>query len=410
MRITSLAALLLATAPAFAEAPYPVPDTMQTACFDTAQEIACPAADEALYGQDAQFALHPANYTDNGDGTVTDNVTGLMWAKSPDLNGDGAIKADDKLSYEAALAAAPDFTLAGFDDWRVPTIKEMYSLMDFRGIDPSGYEGDDLTDLIPFIDRTYFDFGYGDTSAEERIIDAQMVSTTLYVSNTYPNAERTLFGVNFADGRIKGYQLNFFGRDKTFYVMFVRGDPGYGVNEFASNGDGTITDASTGLMWTQADSGEAMDWLSALAWVAARNTETYLGHTDWRLPDVKELQGIVDYSRSPDTTNSPAIDPIFETTEITNEAGQVDYPWVWSSTTHANWTQRQGNFASYVSFGRAMGYMREAWGDVHGAGAQRSDPKTGDAAEYPEGHGPQGDAIRIKNFVRLVRDADSISQ
>jgi hypothetical protein len=41
--------------------------------------------------------------------------------------------------------------------------------------------------------------------------------------------------------------------------------------------------------------------------------------------------------------------------------------------------------------------------DVHGAGAQRSDPKTGDASAYPHGHEPQGDVVRINNFVRLVR-------
>jgi uncharacterized protein (TIGR03437 family) len=50
-----------------------------------------------------------------------------------------------------------------------------------------------------------------------------------------------------------------------------------------------------------------------------------------------------------------------------------------------------------------MGYMDGAWQDVHGAGAQRSDPKNGNPADYPTGHGPQGDAIRIYNFVRLVR-------
>ena len=43
--------------------------------------------------------------------------------------------------------------------------------------------------------------------------------------------------------------------------------------------------------------------------------------------------------------------------------------------------------------------------DVHGAGAQRSDPKTGDAGRFPRGRGPQGDVIRIDNFVRCVRDA-----
>lgn len=41
--------------------------------------------------------------------------------------------------------------------------------------------------------------------------------------------------------------------------------------------------------------------------------------------------------------------------------------------------------------------------DVHGAGSQRSDPKVGDASEFPHGRGPQGDVIRIENMVRCVR-------
>lgn len=46
------------------------------------------------------------------------------------------------------------------------------------------------------------------------------------------------------------------------------------------------------------------------------------------------------------------------------------------------------------------------WEDVHGAGAQRSDPKAGDPSEFAEGHGPQGDAVHILNYVRLVRSAN----
>jgi hypothetical protein len=61
----------------------------------------------------------------------------------------------------------------------------------------------------------------------------------------------------------------------------------------------------------------------------------------------------------------------------------------------------------YISFGRAMGYFNSTWQDVHGAGAQRSDPKDGDPAAYPTGHGPQGDAIRIFNFVRPVRTIET---
>ena len=65
-----------------------------------------------------------------------------------------------------------------------------------------------------------------------------------------------------------------------------------------------------------------------------------------------------------------------------------------------------GDSAVYVSFGRALGYMNGTWLDVHGAGAQRSDPKSGDPVEYPHGHGPQGDAIRIYNYVLCVRDVN----
>ncbi|MBN2906693.1 MAG: DUF1566 domain-containing protein [Rhodobacteraceae bacterium] len=404
MRKALLATLLLGAAPALAEAPFPIPDTMQDACYDATQEIDCPIPGEAFFGQDAQYAGPQQSYTDNGDGTVTDTVTGLMWVQTPDLNGDGSITVADKLSLDEALAGAETFDLAGYDDWRLPTITEMYSLMNFQGIDPSGYASDDPSGLIPFIDTDVFDFGYGDTEAGERLIDGQMASSTRYVWNTMHGEAETLFGVNFADGRIKGYGLDFFGRDKTFYIMYVRGPVGYGIPDLTDNGDGTVTDAASGLMWTQADNGEALNWHDALAWAERANAGSYLGHDDWRLPNVKELQALVDYTRSPDTTGSAAIDPIFQISEITNEAGDPDYPFYWSSTTHANFTDQPGTFAAYVSFGRAMGYMN-GWTDVHGAGAQRSDPKIGDAADYPQGNGPQGDAIRVLNYVRLVRDA-----
>ena len=103
-------------------------------------------------------------------------------------------------------------------------------------------------------------------------------------------------------------------------------------------------------------------------------------------------------------TQSPALDPIFNATPITNEAGQPDYGFYWSSTTHVSYPNRVSN-AAYISFGRAMGYMERfgGWTDVHGAGAQRSDGKAGVAANEALGHGPQGDARRSDNLVRCVR-------
>lgn len=385
---------------------YPIVDTGEGICYDNGTDIDCPSVDEAFYGQDAQFTGSEPSYTDNGDGTVTDLVTGLVWQQSPDTNGDGSITADDKIGYSETAAYCEDLTLAGYDDWQLPSIKQLYSLIVFSGVDPSGYESTDTSGLIPFIDTDYFDFAYGDTDAGERIIDSQYASTTYYVGN----GEQYLFGVNFADGRIKGYGLSLRGTEKTFFVSCVRENSAYGVNDFVDNGDATITDNATGLMWAQDDSGsdapDGLNWEEALAYVQAQNDANYLGYSDWRLPNVKELQSIVDYDRSPDTTDSAAIDPLFNSTPITNEAGETDYAFYWSGTTHSNWTEISGGAGSYVSFGRAMGYMDGVWQDVHGAGAQRSDPKSGDPADYPEGNGPQGDAQRIYNMVRLVRGGD----
>jgi hypothetical protein len=385
---------------------YPLVDTGQVAFYDAEGEIEEPAEGEAFYGQDAQYDGNQMSYTDNGDGTVTDNVTGLVWQQSADTDGDGDIDAADKLSHDAAVEYCEDLSLGGSDDWQLPTIKQLYSLIDFAGVDPSGYEGSDTSGLIPFIDTDYFDFAYGDTAAGERIIDSQYASSTLYVSD---GDEELLFGVNFADGRIKGYGTTLHGRDKTFAVACVQTNDTYGTNDFTDNGDGTVSDSATGLMWAQDDSGtdvpDGLDWGEALDYVEGLNASDYLGYDDWRLPNVKELQSIVDYARSPDTTGSAAIDAVFNASPVANEDGETDYAFYWSSTTHANWTNTEGAAGTYVSFGRAPGYLGGSWRDVHGAGAQRSDPKAGDPEDFPTGHGPQGDAIRIYNYVRLVRDA-----
>jgi hypothetical protein len=384
---------------------YPIVDTGQTTCYSDQDEIACPLEEDPFYGQDAQYEGNSPAYADNGDGTVTDLNTGLMWAASPDLNGDGQIDSEDKLDYHQAAAYAESFDLAGYDDWRLPTIKELYSLIDFNGI----------TGVEPYIDTVYFEFAFGDTVAGERDIDAQFATSTLYVSTTM-NGQQTMFGVNLADGRIKGYPTS-----KMFYVYFVRGDTGYGENDFVDNGDGTISDLATGLTWLQQDSGAlgvgnngdgTMNWEEALTWCESLD---YAGYDDWRLPDAKELQSIVDYSRSPDTTGSAAIDPLFQATLLSdgvNNSGEANYGHYWSSTTHLD-GRNLGARAAYVAFGEARGFMDFGQGlqlyDVHGAGAQRSDLKSGDPSQFELGMGPQGDVQSTENMVRCVRSGTSIN-
>jgi hypothetical protein len=389
---------------------YPIVSTGQSNCFDTLAVIAPPLPGQPYYGQDVQHPGTQPSYTQSKDGlTVHDNVTGLTWQNSPDTNGDGLVSVLDKLTFTGAVdrpAVLNAIKFGGYSDWRLPSIKELYSLINFNGMEPSPMSGPDTRGLMPFIDTVYFRFCYGDVTAGERVIDAQYATSTSYTSKTFGVME-TMFGVNFADGRIKGYPKGQLpnGQYEMYFVLCVRGNALYGNNDFLSNGDGTITDRATGLMWTQDDSRTSMNWPEALAWVQARNASKHLGYSDWRLPSVKELQSIVDYKRGPDSTRSAAIDPVFTSTQITNEANQTDFPCYWSSTTHCSFTPSgpAGSTGAYVAFGRALGYMFNAWLDVHGAGCQRSDPKTGNPAEFPNGRGPQGDAIRIYNYVRPVR-------
>jgi hypothetical protein len=405
---------------------YPIVGTGQTKCYGATGEIAPPEPGQPFHGQDAQHPGPAPSYKDNGDGTVSDLNTGLIWVKARGR----------KMTWQDAVTDAAACRVGGQSDWRMPGIKELYSLINF-----DGYCGGRVDDSRPYLDTRYFDFAYGDESEGERIIDCQDWSATQYVGKTM-SGNATVFGVNFADGRIKGYPKVFpGGRDARMYVRYVRGNPAYGRNDFHDNGDGTITDRATGLMWQKADSGKGMNWGQALAYAA---NFKLAGHSDWRLPNAKELQSIVDYTRAPAITQSPAISPLFQVTKL----GDGDYPFFWTSTTHLDGPpDRRGSAAVYIAFGRATGWMQppERGGppggrgpegpgmggpgfgepgqgrppgfgpppsggsgtyellDVHGAGAQRSDPKAGDPRNFPHGRGPQGDVIRIYNYVRLVR-------
>ena len=388
--------------------------------------------------------------SDDGDITVTDNVTGIIWTQSPEMNNDGEITSADKLSSSAVATYCEALDYAGQTDWQLPNVKQLYSLMNFQGTDPTS---DDLTYLQPFIDWDYFDFAYGSTDGE-RIIDSQYATTSKFYNG---QVTEMMFGVNFADGRIKGYTEAFYNDDKTYFVMCMRGNTDYATNDFIDNGDHTVTDNATNLMWAQSDSDSdfdetegtvtestgfdytkldwtdadgngliiaddtdlagAMLWQDAFTYVDAMNAANYLGYSDWRLPNIKELHSLVEYTEELADTDYAVIDDIFNITTITDENGEADYGLYWSSTTHAadgfysddtDLNTTYGNAASYVAFGKALGYDSDAgrWIDVHGAGAQRSDPKIWDGEDYSGGYGPQLDSVRIYNYVRLVRDVN----
>jgi hypothetical protein len=192
---------------------YAIVDTDQTEFFNNEGKITEPSTNNDFYGQDANFAGEITSYTDNGDGTITDNITGLMWVK----------ERGTKVTWSDAAEGAHSNLTGGYDDWRMQTIKELYSLFLFSGKNGSDvYSTDGYT---PFIDTDYFEFAYGSGRGDERIIDCQDWSATEYVSTTQED-QPTVFGVNFADDRLKGYKK-------------------YGINNFIDNSDGTISDRAT---------------------------------------------------------------------------------------------------------------------------------------------------------------------
>lgn len=370
-----------------------LPDTGQTVCYDTAGDaIACPAENDKYFGQDASYQGQQMRYKDNSDGTVTDLNTSLLWQKTPDFK---------RYSFDDAKQYVEELKTGGYTDWRLPTIKELYSLANFNGeLIPGGKS-------TPYIDTDFFDFKY-----DRLVFAGQYWSSTVYLKGGVQNYTQNgslqgAFGFNFADGHIKSYETGYYfdgtrigKRDGVMipgcYVRAVRGKTTLYDMDYVDNGDGTVTDQSTKLMWAQDDSGKRMNWLAALEYA---NSSDLAGYDDWRLPNNKELQSLVDYEK----TTFPAINTHYFRVSVHSFESTDDVYWFWTGTT-------QGDFkytACYLAFGQAWSKKNSSatrYYDWHGAGAQRSDPKSGEPEDYELASEMASDFISTKNYVRLVRN------
>ena len=354
---------------------YPIVDTNQGLCFNNSEIIDCPVEGEAFYGQDAQYTGNVPSYTDNWDGTITDNVTGLIWAQ--DLS-------SYTMNWSEASTYCESLETGDITDWRLPTVKELWSIRDFS----QGW---------PWVNTDYF-YLVGDGSEMGR--HHSWTSNAYLVESEYQNEQ--VIGdphwiVNDWTGHIKAMS----GRR---FVRCVSGEEGvYGVNDFVDNGDGTVSDNATGLMWAQDDNGEAINWEDALTYA---ETATIGGYDDWRLPNTKEIQSIADYSGV-----FPAMDTsVFNLTELMNvvydtETGdeidtQVTYPGYWTSTSNPIVNEDATEGGNTYAWLFVVGYNTDTSGyDLHGAGSVVFDTK---AEEVSDGT----DFEVIYHHARLVRDGD----
>ncbi|MGD9731741.1 MAG: DUF1566 domain-containing protein [Desulfamplus sp.] len=298
-----------------------VPDTGVTKCYDNEKEIPCPSEGEDFYGQDGNYSINPMSYTkldDNGNdlpitatswAMVRDNVTGLIWENnSHNSTWDNAPN---------VIAELNNTKFGGYSDWRLPTIQELGGIVDFS----VPYPG-------PTINISYF---------------KDTFTSFYWSSTTYSHLTYGAWGVYF-------YYGDDGSRNKLsyYYVRAVRG--GQSViglfDNLVINGNGTVTDSATGLMWQQDTSNNYMTWKEALSYYENLNLG---GYTDWRLPTVKELRSIVDYS-----VHSPAIDiSVFKDTIAS---------FYWSSTTNSYYTYYAWGVSFY--YGDARSYHKYSNGYV----------------------------------------------
>lgn len=114
--------------------------TGQTSCFNAAgTSIAC-----ASTGQDGEFQKGIAHaFVDNGDGTISDGVTGLMWEKLDDNNAGGIHDWDTTYSWTTAvttkIAALNSANFAGHGDWRLPNRNELFTLSNAGAVNPAAF-------------------------------------------------------------------------------------------------------------------------------------------------------------------------------------------------------------------------------------------------------------------------------
>ncbi|MBV5307804.1 DUF1566 domain-containing protein, partial [Chromatium okenii] len=235
---------------------------------------------------------------------VRDNVTGLIWQVKLS---DSTFTFDQTTAYAKTVNSTG---LCGFNDWRMPNPKELLGIVHYSIVWPNLSIDTNYFPNTPSGDYSWFWSGSP---------DANDASSAWYV--------------NFDYGVANGSS-----RSNDNHVRLVRGRQFF--DSFVDNADGTVTQSNTGLMWAKCSEGQSgtnctdyyattMDWSAALT---AANNSNLGGYNDWRLPNFKELQTLVDYSRY-----APAIDSdYFPNTPIDNDswfwsgspiAGSADYAW-----------------------------------------------------------------------------------
>ena len=242
------------------------------------------------FGEDNDFNINIPFFIINGDGTVTDTITGLMWQQA-----DGG-----EMTIENAVIYCSTLTLAGYTDWRLPNAHESFSILNHQNVNPS-------------LDNTVFP-----TSLAEY----------WWTSDRQPNDSSKVWVTNGGGGvgnHPKTETISAGGL-KHFNTRAVRDIHPTSIipNHFSDNLNGTVTDNLTNLIWQKNSMNDSLTWEDALV---KADTMLLAGYNDWRLPNIKELQSI---------NIEQIMNPSINTTYFTN----IGINKLWSSTSLPNQTTK----------------------------------------------------------------------
>jgi len=280
-----------------------LPRTGQKRCYDSVNaEIACDGS--AQDGETQSGGAWPEpRFNDNGNGTVTDNLTGLVWLRNANCFGlqswTSALTSVKNLSD--GTCGLTDGSKAG--EWRLPAINELESLVDLQNANPP------LPGGHPFTSVQVADYWSSTTCACETAYSWYVYMRDGYVGKHQEKAtEQYLWAVRSATAPAAVVQLPWSGQSSCFdtYGAVIHciatgqdGELRPGINwpspRFSDNGDGTQTDNLTGLIWSKDSNpaGTFMVWPAALDYIADLNGRKWLGYGDWRLPNRKEMMSLI---------------------------------------------------------------------------------------------------------------------
>jgi hypothetical protein len=252
-----------------------------------------------VHGEDQDHTRHPMSFSISDDDLViVDNNTGLMWERhlnwrwTETVPPKGKWRPQDAFEYKdgeprrrpyhEGVQYCKGLELGGYDDWRMPNVKEVHTIAHYASARPTihiEYFKDTDAGLPGFGDR-----GKGGA----------------WAGPLAPDHNNSAWHIGFIDGHFMGYPRTGY---KTTRCVRADNAGGYFLPDFVDNGDDTVTDKLTNLMWLQNGDSIKRDWEESIQY--CEDLE-HAGHTDWKLPSNKELSSTVDLRKQ-----RPAIDTQF---------------------------------------------------------------------------------------------------